>query len=224
MPEQNTESTRAVELIDVLRDTDQNGQFTTGYYVCGDDWTIREIDAVRRIPARLLGLSGRRGTEALHRRTQQRCTCRWASRNDVIKGNIAIIKHTDNGETQIETPEEGATFQIYLKFSGSFDAAIESAKEIPLICDELGFAQSKDLPYGVYTVHQVSGWEGRELMKDFDVFIAVRTAKPIRYLINNANFQILYQSHQGGRRRQDARFLIPEQASRSTVPMDLWSP
>ena len=23
--------------------TDENGQFTTGYYVCGDDWTIREI-------------------------------------------------------------------------------------------------------------------------------------------------------------------------------------
>ena len=24
--------------------TDANGQFTTGYYVCGDDWTIREIN------------------------------------------------------------------------------------------------------------------------------------------------------------------------------------
>lgn len=23
--------------------TDENGQFTTGYYVCGNDWTIREI-------------------------------------------------------------------------------------------------------------------------------------------------------------------------------------
>ena len=33
----------------------------------------------------------------------------------VMKGNIAIIKHTDNGETQIETPENGATFEIYLK-------------------------------------------------------------------------------------------------------------
>ena len=31
----------------------------------------------------------------------------------VIKGNIAIIKHTDNGETQIETPEEGAVFEVF---------------------------------------------------------------------------------------------------------------
>ena len=26
----------------------------------------------------------------------------------IIKGDIAIIKHTDDGETQIETPESGA--------------------------------------------------------------------------------------------------------------------
>ena len=24
--------------------TDENGQFTTGYYVCDSDWTIREIN------------------------------------------------------------------------------------------------------------------------------------------------------------------------------------
>ena len=31
----------------------------------------------------------------------------------VVKGNIAIIKHTDNGDTQIETPENGAEFAVY---------------------------------------------------------------------------------------------------------------
>lgn len=30
------------ELIDTYT-TDNNGQFTTKYYICGDDWTIREI-------------------------------------------------------------------------------------------------------------------------------------------------------------------------------------
>ena len=30
---------------------------------------------------------------------------------------------------------------------------------------ENGFAQTKDMPYGIYTVKQTSGWEGRELMK-----------------------------------------------------------
>ena len=28
------------------------------------------------------------------------------------------------------------------------------------------------MPYGIYTVHQTSGWEGREMMDDFDVFIS----------------------------------------------------
>lgn len=87
----------------------------------------------------------------------------------VMKGNIAIIKHTDNGETQIETPESGATFEIYLKSSGSFDAAEDDERDV-IVCDENGFAQTKNMPYGVYTVHQTVGWEGRELMGDFDVF------------------------------------------------------
>ena len=87
-----------------------------------------------------------------------------SAKNDVneqvIKGNIAIIKHTDNGETQIETPEEGAVFEVYLKSAGGFDAAEETERDT-LICDENGFAQTKDMPYGIYTVHQTSGWDGR---------------------------------------------------------------
>ena len=50
----------------------------------------------------------------------------------------------------------------------------------------------KDMPYGTYTVHQVSGWEGRELMDDFDVFIA-KDAQTYRYLINNSNFESYIQ-------------------------------
>lgn len=44
------------------------------------------------------------------------------------------------------------------------------------------------MPYGIYTVRQTSGWEGRELMKDFDVFIS-KDGQTYRYLINNANFE-----------------------------------
>ena len=97
----------------------------------------------------------------------------------VIKGDIAIIKHTDDGETQIETPETGAEFQIYLKAAGSYDAAKESERDV-LTCDENGFAQSKMLPYGTYIVHQTKGWEGRELMDDFEVYIA-RTDLPLSH-------------------------------------------
>lgn len=105
----------------------------------------------------------------------------------VIKGSIALIKHTDDGETKLETPEAGAEFSVYLKSSGSYDAAKDSERDT-LICDENGFAQTKQLPYGIYTVHQVSGWEGRELLADFDVYIA-KDGQVYRYLANNANFE-----------------------------------
>ena len=105
----------------------------------------------------------------------------------VIKGNVAIIKHTDDGETKIETPEKGASFEIYLKSAGSYDATNKDERDT-IVCDENGFGQTKDMPYGIYTVHQTSGWEGREMMDDFDVFIS-QNAQTYRYLINNRNFE-----------------------------------
>lgn len=62
---------------------------------------------------------------------------------------------------------------MFLKTSGSYDAAKDSERDI-ITCDENGFAETKLLPYGVYTVHQTKGWEGRELLPDFDVYGAER--------------------------------------------------
>ena len=164
--------------------TDENGQFTTGYYVCDSDWTIREITPSEGY---LLDTTIHKvGAEPQLYTVEHNQTANDVT-EQVMKGNIAIIKHTDNGETQIETPENGATFEIYLKSSGSFDSAEEDERDV-IVCDENGFGQTKDMPYGVYTVHQTSGWEGRELMDDFDVFIA-QDGQTYRYLINNANFE-----------------------------------
>jgi len=164
--------------------TDKNGQFTTKEYICDDDWTIREITPSEGY---LLDTTVHKvGAEPQLYTVEHNQTANDVT-EQVMKGNIAIIKHTDNGETQIETPENGATFEIYLKSSGSFDSAEEDERDV-IVCDENGFGQTKDMPYGVYTVHQTSGWEGRELMKDFDVFIA-QDGQTYRYLINNANFE-----------------------------------
>jgi len=171
------------ELIDTYT-TDNNGQFTTEYYVCGDDWTIREISPSEGY---LLDPTIHKvGAEPELYTVEYNSTANDVT-EQVIKGNIAIIKHTDDGETQIETPEVGATFEVYLKSAGSFENAKETERDV-LTCDENGFAQTKDMPYGIYTVHQTSGWEGRELMKDFDVFISA-DGQTYRFLINNANFE-----------------------------------
>ena len=165
--------------------TDEYGQFTTSYYVCGDDWTIRELS-----PSEGYLLDGTVysvGAEAEHYTIERNSAPAVDVTEQVSKGSIAILKHTDNGETQIETPESGAEFAVYLKSAGSYEAAKDTERDY-LVCDENGFAQTKDLPYGVYTVHQVSGWEGRELMHDFDVFVRA-DGETYRYLINNANFR-----------------------------------
>ena len=164
--------------------TDKNGQFTTKEYVCDNDWTIREITPSEGY---LLDTTIHKvGAEPQLYTVEHNQTANDVN-EQVIKGNIAIIKHTDDGETKIETPESGATFEIYLKSAGNYTASEEDERDI-IVCDENGFGQTKDMPYGVYTVHQTSGWEGRELMKDFDVFIA-QNGQTYRYLINNANFE-----------------------------------
>ena len=171
------------ELIDTYT-TDENGQFTTEYYVCGDDWTIREISPSEGY---LLDPTIHKVGAEPELYTVEYNSAKNDVNEQVIKGNIAIIKHTDDGETQIETPEVGATFEVYLKSADSYENAKETERDV-LTCDENGFAQTKDMPYGIYTVHQTSGWEGRELMKDFDVFISA-DGQTYRFLINNANFE-----------------------------------
>ena len=171
------------QLIDTYT-TDDNASFTTKYYVCDTDWTIKEIsssegylvnDEVYKVGA----------DPKLYEIEYNEC--KNAVTEQVKKGKIAIIKHTDDGSTQIETPEKGAEFQVYLKSAGSFVNADKDEKDT-IICDEDGFASIKLLPYGVYTVHQTKGWEGREKIKDFDVFIDT-DMKEYKFLINNSNFE-----------------------------------
>lgn len=164
--------------------TDKNGSFTTSYYVCGDNWTLKEIEPSEGY---LLDKTEYHiGAEA-KKYTLENNSVSIGVTEDILKGKISIIKHTDDGSTKIETPEVGAEFQVYLKSSGSYTKAKESERDT-LICDEYGFAETKDLPYGTYTVHQTKGWNGTEFIADFDVFISENN-KTYKYLINNASLE-----------------------------------
>lgn len=107
--------------------------------------------------------------------------------NILKKGKIAIIKHSDDGSTKIETPEKGAEFEVFLRSAGSYAGAKETERDI-LICDRNGFAETKALPYGEYTVKQTKGQNGRELIAPFNVFIR-EDGETYRFLINNAVFK-----------------------------------
>ena len=168
------------ELVDTYT-TDEKGYFKTKEYVCGDNWTIREVSASEGYLLDETVYSV--GAEAKNY-TVEKNTVKMTVKEDVIKGKISIIKHSDDGTTQIETPEEGAEFEVYLKSAGSFEAAKESEKDY-LVCDENGFDETKFLPYGIYIVHQTKGWENTEWMKDFEVVIS-ENEKNYFYLINDA--------------------------------------
>ncbi len=161
--------------------TDAAGQFTTSYYPCGTDWTLKEISPSEGY--QLDETTYPIGAEAKNYSVEYN-DCALTVKEAVVQGRISIVKHTDEGTTGIDTPEEGAQFQIYRKSAGGFDAAPETERDT-LTCDADGWAESRNLPYGTYVVHQTSGWDGREQMPDFEVQITEQN-KTYRYLLNDA--------------------------------------
>lgn len=163
--------------------TDENASFVTDYFACGTDWTIRELEAS---PGYLVDNTAYKVGADPKLYTVELNTTQCNVTEQVIKGNLSIIKHTDDGTTQIETPEVGAVFQVYLKSAGSYEKADPDERDL-LTTDAKGMAKSKDLPYGVYVVHQTKGQDGTDLMPDFEVNISENGATK-SYLINNAPF------------------------------------
>ena len=97
------------QLIDTYT-TDENGQFVTKYYVCGDDWSLREIEPSEGY---LLDESVHHiGAEAKNYTVEYNATASDVG-EQIIKGRIALIKHTDDGDTGLETPEAGAEFEVF---------------------------------------------------------------------------------------------------------------
>ena len=169
--------------------TDANGQFTTKYYICGDDWSLKEISPSEGY---LLNTESQHiGAEAKLYTVEYNIAKPLDSYEDIIKGKVAIIKHCDDGTTKIETPEVGAKFEVYLKAAGSYENAEETERDI-LVCDENGFAETKDLPYGEYTVKQIKGWDGKEFLAPFTVFVS-EDGQVYRFLINNAPYEALIE-------------------------------
>ncbi len=164
--------------------TDKDGKFETKTYKSGLTYSLKEIkpssgylldETVYPIPADAKNFKLELNTIELK------------VKEEVQKGFIEIIKHTDDGSTQIETPETGATFEVFLKKAESYDKAKETERDL-LLADERGYAKSKNLPYGTYIVKQTQSWPGRELMAPFDVTIS-EDGQRHSFIINNNNFE-----------------------------------
>ena len=116
---------------------------------------------------------------------------------EVMKGQIALHKQYETLDEPAD--EHGAEFDVYLKSTGSFDAAKETERD-HITTGADGMATTKDLPYGTYVVHQSKGGNGRQLVADFDVSIS-EDGKVYSYdLVNvqkNAQFKIVKTSEDG---------------------------
>lgn len=102
---------------------------------------------------------------------------------------LPLSAAASSDDVQIEQPEEGAQFQIYLASAGSYENAKETERDL-LTTDSYGFARSKDLPYGLYIVHQTKGAEGQKFVPDFSVFISEH-GKTYYFILNNPTFTSL---------------------------------
>ena len=170
------------ELVDTYT-TDSDGYFKTKEYVCGN-YTIQEIspsegyllnDEIYQIGAEPENYAVEINTISID------------VTEDVKKGNIAIIKHSDDDENIVENLEMGAEFEIYIKSADSYENAKDSERDY-LITDENGCAETKLMPYGVYTVRQTKTVNDADFVSDFDVFIA-ENGKTYEYILNNAPFK-----------------------------------
>ena len=171
--------------------TANGGKFTTKEYPCGPDYSIREITPSEGylLDETVYPVGAEPGNFTLENNSIP-----MTATEDVILGSIAITKHTDqpaegSDSDQIEQPEEGAEFQIYLASAESYENAKESERDL-LITDSHGFAKSKSMPYGLYVVHQTKGAEGQKFVPDFSVFISEH-GKTYYYILNNPTFTSL---------------------------------
>lgn len=171
-------------LLQKVYTTDASGRFTTDWYPCGAGWSLQEIapSLGYQLDTKEYQLGVEPGQYTMEYNGEA-----LTVRESVIQGRVAILKHNDDGSTQIETPEVGAEFEVFFKAAGSYEQAKESERD-RLVTDENGYAVSKWLPAGVYTVKQTKGREGTERLPAFDVYISEQ-GKVYRYLINNASFE-----------------------------------
>lgn len=96
-----------------------------------------------------------------------------AAQETPYEGTISIQKFL--GGSTVKTSEPDAEFEIYLTSAGSYDAAPEESRQT-ITTDANGYAITKRLPYGTYTVHQTKGNNKYYFVDDMEITISENNA------------------------------------------------
>lgn len=106
-----------------------------------------------------------------------------------VLGKVAVQKYDSEGQTGPLHPEANATFQVFLKHKGSYDACDDYERAI-IHTDENGYGVSGDLYYGLYQIHQVdSGETDAVLVDDIEDVEVTENGKTYLYPMNNNLFK-----------------------------------
>lgn len=172
--------------------TDKDGRirFTADYLVDGSDGLISDINGAYTMPLGTITLQETKAPEGYlindtvyvaqttlennYVVTTNLPTDDNAAQETPYEGTISIQKFLGGGST-VKTSEPDAEFEIYLTSAGSYDAAPEESRQT-ITTDTNGYAISKRLPYGTYTVHQTKGNNKYYFVDDMEITISENNA------------------------------------------------
>lgn len=111
-------------------------------------------------------------------------------KEEVMKQAFSIIKVSSNGDSEEIPTLQGVEFTVKLE-SEVVDVGWEQAMEYDvLVTDNIGYAVSKELPYGTYIVRETKTPDNLQAARDFTVIINEDNRQPQAYrILNNAPFE-----------------------------------
>lgn len=172
--------------------TDENGRIrlTDDYLVSGSDGLIVNIEGRFNLPLGTITIQETKAPEGYLLNdtiyvaqtkldtnivvTSNLPTDDNAAQETPYEGTISIQKFLGGGST-VKTSEPDAEFEIYLTSAGSYDAAPEESRQT-ITTDANGYAITKRLPYGTYTVHQTKGNNKYYFVDDMEITISENNA------------------------------------------------
>lgn len=164
---------------------------TDNYLVTGSDGLVKDISGMYTLPLGTITLQETKAPEGYLLndtvyvaqtvldsgnntvRTTNLPTDDNAAQETPYEGTISIQKFL--GGSTVKTSEPDAEFEIYLTSAGSYDAAPEESRQT-ITTDANGYAITKRLPYGTYTVHQTKGNNKYYFVDDMEITISENNA------------------------------------------------
>ena len=174
-------------------DGEENYGFTTDYLRCGTTYYIKEISAPEgyQINDEVIKIK-LDGSDYDKVKNVALETDNKNAYDTVIRGYLQILKVSTDGTEQIINPEKGAEFEVINNSTYSVyvdDIEYEAGEVVETIeTDELGYAKTTALPYGTYTIHQISGAEETAYVDDFNMTIS-EDRKTYTVYLNNIPFK-----------------------------------